>query len=370
LPAPSPALHAVEAFADLLFALDSEDEGGALFYGRLCQATCRLADLDRAVIFLYDEARRRVRAVGGHGIDLALFEDLHVTLEAAPIAATALAEDRVVEVAGDFTQALPAEYRRFLAGERLVCAPMSAAGRWPGVILAERAADRPLSEAERHLLWTLGKIAALAASARLATREHERSRALQERLDLARDLHEGVVQRLFGVSLALASSDEPLPAEQRRRCASEIHEALADLETVVQRPLGRPSPAARTTLVEEVRRLANEHRGLRVELRGHDGTPVPPHLESLAQSVLVEALRNAIKHGAPTRVDVAVEQAGGAFVLEVVNDGATGAASATTGMGLRLAAFEALQHGGVVEFGRLGEDRWRVRLIAPSEARR
>ena len=33
-------------------------------------------------------------------------------------------------------------------------------------------------------------------------------------------------------------------------------------------------------------------------------------------------------------------------------------------MGLRLAAFEALQRGGVVEFGREG-DEWRTRLMLP-----
>ena len=40
-----------------------------------------MADMDRAVIFLYDEALRRVRAVGSHGIDLAVFADLHVDVE-------------------------------------------------------------------------------------------------------------------------------------------------------------------------------------------------------------------------------------------------------------------------------------------------
>ena len=34
-------------------------------------------------------------------------------------------------------------------------------------------------------------------------------------------------------------------------------------------------------------------------------------------------------------------------------------------MGLRLAAFEALQQGGVVEFGPVAGDRWRVRLVVP-----
>jgi hypothetical protein len=36
-------------------------------------------------------------------------------------------------------------------------------------------------------------------------------------------------------------------------------------------------------------------------------------------------------------------------------------------MGLRLAAFEALQQGGVVEFGPTGDDGWRVRLVVAAE---
>jgi hypothetical protein len=38
-------------------------------------------------------------------------------------------------------------------------------------------------------------------------------------------------------------------------------------------------------------------------------------------------------------------------------------------MGLRLAAFEALEQGGVVDFGPAGEDRWRVRLTVPLSER-
>jgi hypothetical protein len=47
-----------------------------------------------------------------------------------------------------------------------------------------------------------------------------------------------------------------------------------------------------------------------------------------------------------------------------VNDGVN-APSAGTGMGLRLASLEALQIGGVVEFGAAEKDRWRTRLVVP-----
>jgi signal transduction histidine kinase len=361
---PGVGIDALEAFADLLFTLDS-DEPATAFYARLCEATCRLAGMDRAVIFLYDEALRRVRAVGSHGMDLEQFADVHATLDDAPIALRALSEDRVVEVTGDFTSHLPPASMGFLRDTRLVCTPMSAAGRWPGVILSDRGDGRPLTESERHLLWTLGKVAALAASARVATREQERARQLQDRIDLAREIHDGVVQRLFGVSMALSVQDE-LSREQRQRCAEEIREALGDLRSAVQRPLGRLSEQRPTTLLDEIRRLEAEHPELDVELEAEPDVAVPGHLEPLAQSVLAEALRNALKHADPTRVVVRVRCRDGAFVLEVVNDGVA-TVRRRTGMGLRLAAFEALQNGGVIEFGQCADDAWRVRLLVPLE---
>ena len=56
----------------------------------------------------------------------------------------------------------------------------------------------------------------------------------------------------------------------------------------------------------------------------------------------------------------------GVFVLEVVNDGVNGSSPRTTGMGLRLAAFEALQAGGFIEFGARDGDKWQVRLVVPT----
>ena len=80
--------------------------------------------------------------------------------------------------------------------------------------------------------------------------------------------------------------------------------------------------------------------------------------------MLAEALRNIGKHADPSRVDVVVGRDADTFTLEVRNDGVRHGARGT-GMGLRLAAFEALQHGGVVEFGAYEADGWRVRLVVP-----
>jgi signal transduction histidine kinase len=215
-------------------------------------------------------------------------------------------------------------------------------------------------------MWTLGKTAALAASVRIATSQQGRARLLQARIDLARELHERVVQRLFGVSLVLGS-DHALSDEARQRCASETHAALADLRDALSRPLAPPSLDTGATLRGELARLGRHYKDLPLELDWDDAVEVPEDVEPLAQSVLAEALRNAHKHARPTSVRVHVGRVDGAFVLEVRNDGAESDSRGNgTGMGLRLAAFEALQRGALVEFGREGQD-WRVRLVVPVE---
>src|SRR5690242_21774969 len=102
--------EALETFVELLAEVEDVASSDA-FYSRLCEATCRLANMDRAVIFRYDDARRRVRATGAWGIPLEVFADAHVTVESAPIARQALVEDRVIEMLADVSPELPEEYR-------------------------------------------------------------------------------------------------------------------------------------------------------------------------------------------------------------------------------------------------------------------
>jgi signal transduction histidine kinase len=353
---------------DVVVGLLSEGEAPTgEFYSRLCEALCRLTTMERAILFLYDDGRRRVRAVGVHNLELAQFSGLHVKVEDAPIAVKALAEDRIVEVSEAIEDQVPAEYARLLGLTTLTCTPLAAGGHWFGVILADRGGGRfSLTDSERHTMWMLGKTAALAASARIATRQQERSRRLAERIDLAREVHERVVQRLFGVSLAL-SREHQLTREEQARCSDEVLAALSDLRSALQRPLAPPVRETGTTLAEELERLRRHYEPTcAFHVEWEDGVEIPDALEPLAQSVLGEALRNVAKHANASTIGVRVERMDGAFVLEVVNDGATGSQSGG-GMGLRLAALEALQHGGVLEFGTPDPASWRVRLMVPLE---
>src|SRR5581483_11199000 len=282
-----------------------------------CESICRLTTMRRAAVFMADTTRRRVRAIGSHGIPFAQLSGLRPTLVNTPIA---LREDKVVVVSEGIEEAVPSEYAQLLGVTTLVCTPLSAGGYAYGVICADRGGGRfELSDGERHLLWTLGKTAALVAAARNATRQQERTRRLSERLDLAREVHERVLQRLFGVSLAL-SAEQPLDAAERARCREEMQEALAELRRALERPLAPVARETASTLRAELEHAALP-TGAPVSVDWHDQVEVPAELEPLAQSVLAEALRNASKHAAPTAVEVSVGRGTDTFMLEVRNDG-------------------------------------------------
>jgi signal transduction histidine kinase len=368
--APSPRTDALEVIVELLGALDdASSTSGRGFYDRLCEALCRTASMTRAILLLYDEVRQLVVPLGSQGFPPDLLRGVYGTLEETPIAQLALSEDRVVEVTGELERWVPERYARFTGVETLTCTPISAAGRMLGVIFADRGGTRfELTEEERHAMWTLGKTAALAATVRIATSQQGRTRLLQARIDLAREIHDRVVQRLFGVSLVLGS-EAGLSEEARRRCAEEMQAALADLREAIARPLAPPALDTGATLHEELARLGRHYKDLPLELQWDEGVEVPEGVEPLAQSVLAEALRNAYKHAKPTIVRVHVGQSNGTFVLEVRNDGAR-KGTRGTGMGLRLAAVEALQRGALVEFGPEDGSVWRVRLVVPVEGER
>jgi len=334
------------------------------FFSSLCEAICRLTSMRRAVLVRYDSARRRVRAAGAHGIDLELFADVFLTIDSVPVARQALVEDSIVEVIGADEFPVPQHARELLAGVRILCTPMAAAGRYVGVVLSEREPGLPeMDEDERHMLWTLGKAIAMASVAREVTAYSEQSRQLQQRLDLAREIHEGVVQRLFGVSLAL-SREELLDLDSQQRCAAEVQSALADLRTALSRPLGHTSRPTAVTFAEELEQVRAMYGEMEILLEGRTDD-VPSHLEALAQSILVEALRNARKHAHASRVGVSLSNDGSTLVLEVSNDGAPSHNDGQGGVGLRLATLEALQQGGVLEYGESESGGWQVRLVVP-----
>jgi signal transduction histidine kinase len=364
----------VDLIVGLLGEVDDEDfhlAPRSEYYSRLCQAVCQVVGMERAMLFLDDEVRRAVRPMGSHGFDGAVLESINAPLTSSRLVQNAIDRDQVIVFDPPFTEEeLPGEYVEAFGLSTVACTPLSAASRWRGVIISDRGGRRfTLTPTERDRLWSLGKAAALAATARVSTRQQLANQQLSERLELARELHDSVIQRLFGIT-ALLRSGEALGPVERERCAEEAERAMHELRDVIERPLAPPDlDDSALTLVQELERINAQPGQTPLDIRWQQGCSVPPQYEPLLQSVLHEALRNADKHAHATTIEVDVRASEEAIHMTVVNDGIIprdGNKPRGTGVGLRLCAMEALRDGGALEFGpRANGVEWRVRVTLP-----
>ncbi|MGW2652578.1 sensor histidine kinase [Streptomyces sp. NPDC001478] len=205
------------------------------------------------------------------------------------------------------------------------------------------------------------------------TREEEaRRRVAEERLRIARDLHDLLAHSitLIGVQTSVASHiltvdpgrlDRTAIASALDDIAETCREARAELRTTLQvlRDTGRDDGSAQGPLPDLAALpglvRAAETAGARVglEVRVPDGR-LAPVTEAAAYRIVQESLTNAVRHAGPgVRVTVAVEPAGPAGLRVTVTDDGTGPVDDGTPPGFGIAGMRerARSTGGTLRAG-------------------
>ncbi|SHN48108.1 sensor histidine kinase [Cryptosporangium aurantiacum] len=155
-----------------------------------------------------------------------------------------------------------------------------------------------------------------------------------ERRRIERDLHDGVQQRLVAVGMLLGRARRLPPADGRlsdllRQAHDEAADALVELREVSWRVFPAALDAGGLPVaLETVADRSPVPVTLSVEL---DERPVSA-VETVAYFVVSEAVTNAIKHAAASRVDVAVRRTGEELRVVVHDDGTGGAEPSGTGL--------------------------------------
>ena len=178
------------------------------------------------------------------------------------------------------------------------------------------------------------------------TREQEALRRVaEERLRIARELHDSVAHHIAVVNvqagvaghLLRSSPDAAAEALEHVRTASRtVLDELTGLLGVLRAPgdpVGETAPVAGTERLPDLVRSA-ETAGLHVEWRSTGAPrPLPPSVDLVAYRVVQEALTNARKHGDGTaRLTVAWSDSG--LDLEVSNATVHGVQVPVSGQGL------------------------------------
>jgi signal transduction histidine kinase len=202
--------------------------------------------------------------------------------------------------------------------------------------------------------------------------EHRHRMAEQERLRIAREVHDVVAHSLamINVQAGVAAHVADRRPEQAKEALLNIKaasaSALNDLRATlaVLRSGEDKAPAPSLAQIDELLDHARA-AGLQVELHGQAGE-LPAPVDGAAYRILQESLTNVVRHAEDAgRVDVRLERRPGVLALTVRDDG-RGTVEPTPGHGLRGMRERAAALGGGIEAGVTG-DGFEVRAELPVE---
>jgi signal transduction histidine kinase len=213
--------------------------------------------------------------------------------------------------------------------------------------------------------------------AELAERERDvaaREAVVEERARIARELHDVIAHN---VSMMVVQAG----AERRVVEDGTTHDVLETVEqigrsalTEMRRLVGMLRSDTDDSLapqpgLDDLPRLAKQvcEAGLPVELLVEgERRELPAGIELSAYRIVQEALTNALKHAGDARAEVHVRYGPDSLELEIVDDGAAGAAVATTGgHGLVGMQERVALYGGRLDAGRRPSGGFAVRVLLP-----
>jgi len=214
----------------------------------------------------------------------------------------------------------------------LLGVPITVRGRAIGdLYMTDKQGAAEFSVQDERLIELFARHAGIAIeNARL----HERLAALRvvaERERIGRDLHDGVIQGLYGVTLTLEDietliADSPDDAVARvDQAIDAIHRSIADIREFI---LGLRPSLDETDLRNGILALAD---GVRLTTTIHVETRLDAEdrdlagLDAIARGELIqlvrEALSNVTRHSGATTLDIALARVGDDIVLEISDNG-------------------------------------------------
>ena len=218
------------------------------------------------------------------------------------------------------------------------------------------------------------------------TREEEALRRVgEERLRIARELHDVVAHAMVAINVqaGVAAHLIDRQPESARGALQQIKrvsgEALTDLRAtlgVLREGDDGPAPTRPTQGLDALEELADGMRAagvdVTVEVTG-DRCTVPSPIASALFRTVQEGLTNVLRHSASDTATVRIEVRDASARVEVLDDGpcqqvpvtAGGGAVEGTGNGLRGMRERIAAIGGVVEAGPRSEGGWRVHALLP-----
>jgi signal transduction histidine kinase len=242
---------------------------------------------------------------------------------------------------------IPGEHRSYLLGlgvKTILIIPLTSGGQVNGRLAFRFMEERDFHPEELEIARALATQASLAIQLTRLARAARQSAVLEERNELAGEIHDSLAQFFSGISMQLSMAKEVIETGDNNgltyvQRASEL--AQYGLAEARRSAFSLSTITEESGLIEVLQKLverSNIPGSLRCSFSSH-GVPeesLPPSAQHGLLRIAQEAISNAIRHAKPTVISVDVRWEPPNVVLEVKDNG-SGIANpqlATGGFGL------------------------------------
>jgi len=248
------------------------------------------------------------------------------------------------------------------AGIRCIaCIPMSARGSVIGVLSIASSREREFEEREINLLIAISSWAGITIENARLHRQAQRVAVLEERERIGMDMHDGIIQSIYAVGLALEYAratleDDPKQSSQKiEQAVDGLNNTIRDLRAYILDL--RPRQFVGEDLVTGMQRLVDEYRlntlsEATLVAPANDLVGLPSSHAAALFHICQEALANSAKHSQARRTRVHLWTTKDRVLLEVADNGQgfdLRKMSVTLGHGLSNMHIRARKVGGDVE---------------------
>jgi len=213
---------------------------------------------------------------------------------------------------------------------QIACIPLESTENMVGVLTVATRSKSLLDERDIRLLTAVASWAALAIENARLHQNARRLAVLEERERIGMDLHDGIIQSIFGVGLSLENishlvKENPQKAQEGiKHAVDDLNQTIRDLRAYILDL--RPRQLNGEDLMAGLRRLITEYRAHTLSEAVLTGPKEPlddmPQSHSLALfHICQEALANAAKHAAAKHLEVSVWVTSERVLMEVQDNG-------------------------------------------------
>ena len=252
-------------------------------------------------------------------------------------------------------------------------APVMVANHLYGMLyLSDKIDGLPFTLEDEILVETLAGYAAFAIAGAELSQKESRLRLLEERERIGMELHDGVIQSLYGIGMQvdmLRLSGVIVEQEHLSEIVGQLNNAIEEIRRFIGDLRSKQNKMTVRDYFEYLKSNLHPSKSINININAPDTyAPFSPAVFESVALIANEAMSNAIRHADATDINIEIKEANGKFIISVSDNGKgfdTDLLHSSVGLGLSNMQKRASLYGGTVRIVSQDSVGTEVKIVIP-----